>query len=201
MIENNILGVVLAGGKSERFGKDKSKVKLGDKTLLEHTLYKIKSKFNKTIIISNDKTLKNFTIVEDCIDGQLGPLVGVLSAMKWIKKNNFSYSWVATFPCDTPFFDVSIIDKFFQASKLNDSLLYFVKSNEKRHNIFGLWSLKLAEILEKDIIENKFRKVEKWADKIGVKIINLSHNSTEPFLNINTKEDFIEAEKILNKND
>ena len=96
---------------------------------------------------------------------------------------------------------MSIIDKFFQASKLNDSLLYFVKSNEKRHNIFGLWSLKLAEILEKDIIENKFRKVEKWADKIGVKIINLSHNSTEPFLNINTKEDFIEAEKILNKND
>ena len=84
MIENNILGVVLAGGKSERFGKDKSKVKLGDKTLLEHTLCKIKSKFNKTIIISNDKTLKNFTIVEDCIDGQLGPLVGVLSAMKWI---------------------------------------------------------------------------------------------------------------------
>ena len=35
MIENNILGVVLAGGKSKRFGQEKSQVKLGDKTLLE----------------------------------------------------------------------------------------------------------------------------------------------------------------------
>ena len=41
MSENNILGVVLAGGKSKRFGEDKSEVKLGGKTLLEHTLDKI----------------------------------------------------------------------------------------------------------------------------------------------------------------
>ena len=34
MNENNILGVVLAGGKSKRFGQNKSEVKLGNKTLL-----------------------------------------------------------------------------------------------------------------------------------------------------------------------
>ena len=197
MNENNILGVILAGGKSKRFGQDKSEVKLGDKTLLEHTLHKIKSKFSKIIIVSNRKVLKNYTIIEDCIDGQLGPLVGVLSAMKYIQKNNFSYNWVATFPCDTPFFDIYIIEEFFKVSKLNDSLLYFVKSKEKRHNIFGLWSLKLIEILEKDIIQNNYRKVEKWANKAGVKIINVSYDGTDPFFNINTQEDLIEAEKIL----
>ena len=197
MNENNILGVILAGGKSKRFGQDKSEVKLGDKTLLEHTLHKIKSKFRKIIIVSNRKVLKNYTIIEDCIDGQLGPLVGVLSAMKYIKKNNFSYNWVATFPCDTPFFDIYIIEEFFKVSKLNDSLLYFVKSKEKRHNIFGLWSLKLIETLEKDIIQNNYRKVEKWANKVGVKIIHASYDGTDPFFNINTQEDLIEAEKIL----
>ena len=50
MSENNILGVVLAGGKSKRFGEDKSTIKLNDKTLIEHTLDKIKSKLNKIII-------------------------------------------------------------------------------------------------------------------------------------------------------
>ena len=168
MTENNILGVVLAGGKSKRFGEDKSEVKLGSKTLLEHTLNKIKSKFNTIIIVSNNKIVKDYITIKDCIDGQLGPLVGVLSAMKWIKKNNYSYNWIITFPCDTPFFNISIIDKFIDASRLNDSLLYFVKSKEKRHNIFGLWSLKLIEILEKDIIKNNYRKVEKWANKVGV---------------------------------
>ena len=197
MNENNILGVILAGGKSKRFGQEKSQVKLGDKTLLEHSLSKLKSKFNKILIVTNSNTIKDYITINDCIDGQLGPLVGVLSAMKWIKKNKFSYNWIATFPCDTPFFNTSIIEEFFKASKLNDNLLYFVKSKEKRHNIFGLWSLKLIEILEKDIIKNNYRKVEKWANKIGVKTINVSYDNIDPFFNINTKEDLVEAEKIL----
>ena len=197
MNENNILGVILAGGKSKRFGQEKSQVKLGDKTLLEHSLSKLKSKFNKILIVTNSNTIKDYITINDCIDGQLGPLVGVLSAMKWIKKNKFSYNWIATFPCDTPFFNTSIIEEFYKASKLNDNLLYFVKSKEKRHNIFGLWSLKLIEILEKDIIENNYRKVEKWANKIGVKTIDVSYDDIDPFFNINTKEDLIEAEKIL----
>ena len=199
MSENNILGVVLAGGKSKRFGKDKSRIKLGGKTLLEHTLDKIKSKFKTIIIVSNNKIIKDYITIKDCIEGQLGPLVGVLSAMKWIKKNNYSYKWIATFPCDTPFFNIALIDKFIEATKLNDSLLYFIKSEEKRHNIFGLWSLKLVETLEQDILENKHRKVEKWANKIGVKTINISYDNIDPFININTQEDHAEAEKILIK--
>ena len=203
MIKDNILGVVLAGGKSERFGRDKSEVILGDKTLLEHTLDKIKGNFNKIIIISNNNNIKNYTVIKDCIEGQLGPLVGVLSAMKWANINNPSYGWVATFPCDTPFFDISIIDDFVNASKKKDSLLYFAQSKGKRHNIFGLWSLKLMKTLEKDIIENKYRKVEEWANKIGVKTINDSHDKFDTFFNINTKEELSEAKKILKnyKND
>ena len=62
-----------------------------------------------------------------------------------------------------------------------------------------MWSLKLLEVLEKDIVENKYRKVEKWANKIGVKTINISYKEIDPFFNINTKEDIVEAEKILIK--
>ena len=82
-------------------------------------------------------------------------------------------------------------------------MLYFIKSNEKRHNIFGLWSIKLLDRLEKDLVNNNFRKVEDWANKVGVKIINITFNKFDPFLNINTKKDLFEAEKILKeyKND
>jgi len=201
MNENNVLGVVLAGGKSQRFGQDKVEVNLGNKTLIEHTLDKIKFKFEDVIIVSKKTNFKNYKIINDCIEGQLGPLVGVLSAMKWIKKNNKPYEWVATFPCDTPFFNTKIIDEFIKFSKTKDGLLYFVKSNKIRHNIFGLWSLKLIEILEKDIIKNNYRKVEKWADKIGVRIINIEDNKKDFFLNINTKDDLIVAERILKQND
>ena len=55
MIENNILGVVLAGGKSKRFGDDKTTAKLGNKSLLDHTIEKIEKKFDEILIISNNE--------------------------------------------------------------------------------------------------------------------------------------------------
>ena len=39
MDHNNILGTVLAGGKSQRFGEDKSQVKLAGKLLIDPVSY------------------------------------------------------------------------------------------------------------------------------------------------------------------
>ena len=198
---NNILAVILAGGKSKRFGEDKNQAKLGTKSLLEHAIERVREKFQKILIISNKnpkiKKMDYIEIIPDCIEGNLGPLVGVLSAMKWVKEKKSNYKWVATFPSDTPFFDNSIVEKYLEEIKNNQSPLYFIKSNEKRHNIFGLWSVELMDILEEDIVKKNFRKVEEWSNKIGVKTINIKFKEFDPFLNINTKEDLIKAEKIL----
>ena len=203
MKDNNILAVVLAGGKSKRFGEDKNQIKLGDKTLLEHVLSKINNKFEEILIVSSHnleiKKSENITIIPDCFD-DFGPLAGVLSSMKWIKENQKQYKWVATFPSDTPFFEISIIEEYKKRININDSSLYFIKSNNKRHNIFGLWSIDLLDVLEDDLKNNNFRKVEDWADKIGVKTIDIEVNEFDPFFNINTKEDFEKAKEILNKN-
>ena len=203
MEDNNILAVVLAGGKSKRFGEDKNQIKLGDKTLLEHVLSKINNKFEEILIVSSHnleiKKSENITIIPDCFD-DFGPLAGVLSSMKWVKENQKQYNWVATFPSDTPFFDISIIEEYKKRININDSSLYFIKSNNKRHNIFGLWSIDLLDVLEDDLKNNNFRKVEDWADKIGVKTIDIEVNEFDPFFNINTKEDFEKAKEILKKN-
>mgnify|MGYP001486579579 FL=1 len=202
MIENNILGIILAGGKSSRFGEDKSTAKLGNKTLLDHTVSKIENEFNEILVISNNKdfNFKNNKIylVEDCIEGQLGPLAGILTAMKWITKNKKNYKWIASFPCDTPFFDIKLISELKIKVKETSKKLIFLNSNKKRHNIFGLWSLDLIEILEKDI-KNSFRKVELWADKVGYENININEEKFDRFLNINTKNDLEKAKENLDK--
>jgi molybdopterin-guanine dinucleotide biosynthesis protein A len=202
MIENNILGIILAGGKSSRFGEDKSIAKLGDKTLLDHTINNIEKEFNEILVISNNKefNFKNnkIHVVEDCIEGQLGPLVGILTAMKWVIINKKNYKWIASFPCDTPFFDIKLISELKIKVKETSKKLIFLNSNKKRHNIFGLWSMDLIEILEKDI-KNSFRKVELWADKIGYENININEEKFDRFLNINTKNDLEEAKENLDK--
>ena len=202
MIENNILGIILAGGKSSRFGEDKSTAKLGNKTLLDHTVNKIENEFNEILVISNNKefNFKNnkIHVVEDCIEGQLGPLVGILTAMKWVKKNNKNYKWIASFPCDTPFFDMKFVSELKIKIKETSKKLIFLNSDKKRHNILGLWSIDLIETLEEDI-KNGLRKVEIWADKIGYENININTKEFDMFLNINTKEDLKKAKENIDK--
>ena len=202
MDHNNILGTVLAGGKSQRFGEDKSQVKLAGKLLIDHMLTEIIDEFKELLIVSNNKisfhNSEKISIIEDFEKG-LGPLGGVLSAMKWIKENQKDYKWIAPFPVDTPFFKRQILKDFIQNINFNESDLFFIKSNNTRHNIFGLWSINLLDKLEEDL-NNGERKVELWANNTGVKIINMEFSNNDPFFNINTKEDLKKAEEIL-KND
>ena len=202
MHHNNILGTVLAGGKSQRFGEDKSQVTLANKLLIDYVLSEIIDQFKEVLIVSNNsinfQSSEKITTIEDYKKG-LGPLCGVLSAMKWINTNKKDYQWIATFPVDTPFFKRQILKDFIQNINFNESDLFFIKSNNTRHNIFGLWSIKLLDRLEKDLNDGE-RKVELWANNVGVKIINMEFPNNDPFFNINTKEDLEKAEEIL-KND
>tara|TARA_B110000014_G_scaffold247422_1_gene220933 strand:- start:184 stop:801 length:618 start_codon:yes stop_codon:yes gene_type:complete len=201
MSEHNILGAILAGGKSKRMGKDKLFLELNNKMLIEHTINKVEKYLKDIIIITNQKneyfSKKNLTTIEDCIEGQLGPLVGILTAMKWAKENLKECSWIATFPCDTPFFPETIIKKFIEKSKKKDSLLLCASSHGRKHNIFGLWSLDLYEKLKDDLINNKIRKVQDWTEKHKITNVEFDFKEYDPFFNINTLDDLETAKKIV----
>jgi len=193
MNEHNILGAILAGGKSKRMGEDKLFLNLNNKTLIEHTVNKVKKYLKEIIIITNkenDFFIKNNLItVKDCIVGQLGPLVGILTAMKWAKEKSSKHSWIASFPCDTPFFPEIVISKFIEESKKNESLMLCASSHGRKHNIFGLWSLDLYDKLYDDLVNNKVRKAQDWTKANNIKNLEFEFKDYDPFFNINTAED------------
>ena len=72
MDHNNILAVVLAGGKSKRFGEDKSQAKLGEKILIDYILSELileyaknRSKFKHKVKMGY-KSLKRFDLDLNC---------------------------------------------------------------------------------------------------------------------------------------
>ena len=203
MSEHNILGAILAGGQSKRMGKDKIFLELNNKKLIEHTIDKVKKYLKEVIIITNQDneffSKNNLTTVKDCVGGQLGPLVGILTAMKWAKENLNKCSWIATFPCDTPFFPESIIKSFIEESEKKESLILCASSHGRKHNIFGLWSLDLYDKLKDDLINKKVRKVQDWTEKNKIKNLEFKFKDYDPFFNINTEEDLAVAKKISMK--
>ena len=138
------------------------------------------------------------SIISD-IKKDLGPLGGVFSAMKWARDNKKNYKWISTFPIDTPFFKKEHLIKFYKEINFGKCDLFFMKSKNTRHNIFGLWSLELYEKLEFALNKGD-RKVELWANEIGVKTIDFENeNNNDPFFNINTPDDLEEAKYRLKK--
>ena len=203
MSEHNILAAILAGGKSKRMGKDKLFLEINNKKLIEHTIDKVKKYLKEVIIITNQDneyfSKNNLITVKDCIEGQLGPLVGILTAMKWAKENLTKCSWIATFPCDTPFFPESIIRSFIKESEKKESLILCASSHGRKHNIFGLWSLDLYDKLKDDLMNKKVRKVQDWTEKNKIKNLEFEFKDYDPFFNINTKEDLEFAKKLSKK--
>jgi len=199
--KNNILGVILAGGLSKRMGKiNKSLAKINDKTLLEISYNLVRKQLNHVIINSNINLKKkiniNFEVIPDKIPGYLGPLSGILSAMHWAKNNLPDCKWIASFPVDSVFFPNNFVE--IMVDKINNKTqIVCAKSNGRVHPVFALWSIELIYDLEKALVEDGLRKIDKWTKDYNLEIITFKKSSIDPFFNINTKEDLDLAKNYL----
>lgn len=98
--------IILAGGPSKRFGKDKGLVKLKGKALVTYLLEKVAKIVDEKVIVVGSNAQKNtfsplFEHVADVIvdkyDGH-SPLIGALTGFETVQSD---YSLLL--PCDTPF--------------------------------------------------------------------------------------------------
>ena len=197
---NLIGGLVLAGGKSRRMNfNDKSFKKIGDSSLIEIVIERLKPQVN--IIAINSNTLDNnrkfndLVVLNDSISGYLGPLVGVLTGLEWLKSRKENFTWLITIPVDSPFFPDDIVNSF--VKNLGDEKIIVAKSKEQIHPVIALWSLDLIEPLRK-AITNDTRKIDEFTKKIKMKVVNFPIIDYDPFFNINNENDLLIAKKIFN---
>ena len=80
---NEICGIVLAGGRSSRLGRDKARVMIDGRTLLERTLDLVKEFCPTTFCVGRDiraQGIKDSWMMDD-IPG-MGPMGGIITALK-----------------------------------------------------------------------------------------------------------------------
>ncbi len=98
--------IILAGGKSRRMGSNKSFLKYGDITFLEHQIAKLGKIFDEIIISANDASVYaslNLPIVPDVMP-EKGPLGGICAGLVRAKS---LHSFVVA--CDMPFIHERVI--------------------------------------------------------------------------------------------
>jgi molybdopterin-guanine dinucleotide biosynthesis protein A len=198
----DILGVLLAGGKSRRMGGgDKCLLQLGGKTILQHAIDRARPQVSNLLLNVNGDTHRfnqyNLDIVSDDIGNYAGPLAGVLTGMSWVIEHHPKCNWIITFPTDTPFFPMDLALKLHEAVADDKAELACAASGDRHHPVFGIWPVNLFLALKTAMIDDGVRKIDDWTSNYNLKVVEFEFTELDPFFNINRPEDLQYAETLV----
>jgi molybdenum cofactor guanylyltransferase len=179
-------GVVLIGGKSERYGSDKVLSQFKGKQLIEHVVETIQPLFDEIILIGHKrKGLENFRVVEDIRPG-CGPLGGIYTALM---STDAEYCFVCA--TDMPNLNAGLISYMISRAEGHDIVMpMWSKGREPLHAIYRRSVIPYAASL----LDQKILRIFTLIDQVDTLFIPEETISMygDPFVlfsNINTQHD------------
>lgn len=115
--------IIIAGGASKRMGSDKRTVKLGDRSLAQHTL-DLAMQLSDDIVVSCNKQIpefKEYFVVPDRTPGR-GPVEGLVSALSHIQYPN-----TITLSIDMPFVTAGLVKRLLDQHQPREVTFFTIK--------------------------------------------------------------------------
>lgn len=170
MVDNrNIAGVILAGGRSSRMGRNKALLEFNGRPLVDHMIELLQEIGLVDIFVSG--TLDGYNCVPDST-----PYDGPAAAIRDTLCQLHAWQGVLFIPVDMPFLTPEI-------------LRYLLARGEGAH--YEGWPLPLYWPVEKT--PGAGSSVRQVAEEAGLAVLPLSPSFSRHFLNLNTPEEWREA--------
>jgi molybdopterin-guanine dinucleotide biosynthesis protein A len=160
-----LLGAVLAGGESRRFGSDKALALLDGKPLIEHAMAALAAQTEAVVVIGRAGG------IADRPAPGLGPLGGINAAIHHAAANGFDA--VLTCGCDVPALPAGLAELLADGGYIAEM------------PVIGCWPAALADHLDRWIAESPDHSVRGWANAAGLRRVTLG----APVANLNTPAD------------
>lgn len=177
--------VILSGGKSSRFGRDKGLYHLNQKYMVEYAIDLALEFTSELIISANQEDYEQFgyPVIRDTYP-DLGPMGGLYSA---INASKLDINLIL--PCDSPFISKELIQKLIIAYN-NEEVMIFKTSDGKRHPLIGFYHKNILKNLLEHI-ENKKLKLIDFISTTQHKIIEIEEQNplNKCFQNFNYEKD------------
>ncbi|SCW35658.1 molybdopterin-guanine dinucleotide biosynthesis protein A [Sphingobium faniae] len=155
-----ILGVVLAGGSSSRFGTDKAKALYRGRTLLDWSVGSLEGLVDNIVISGRPHPVHRS--VEDRPHDGLGPLGGIAGAMATAAERGFAH--VLSLPCDTPEVPRALLVELCTQTRA---------AYAATCPVIGLWPSALAGELDEHLRRTDDRSIQGWSRRIGAQPIGI----------------------------
>ena len=164
-----LLGAVLAGGQSRRFGSDKAQARLGGTTLLDHAVAALNPQCDRSVIVGRENG--PVAAIPDRPQPGLGPLGGIAGALAYAASEGFDA--VLTVPVDCVRLPANLRD-----------LLAPPPASLAAQPVIGLWPVQALPLPDALLSEEDDRSVRSFARRIGARAVesdvdlpNINHPS------------------------
>ena len=171
-----ILGAVLAGGQSSRFGSDKALAELGGRSLLSRAVETLEGMADKVVVVGRTKAPA--LCIPDWPAPGGGPLGGIAGAMNYALEHG--YDAVLTCGVDSVDLPADLVDRLSPAPRYLEA-----------QPVVGLWQADFAGALEEIMFGKGKKSMRAFAERIRAKPVKLHSNPA----NINTPADLAAAER------
>ena len=189
--KNNITGIILAGGKSSRMGKDKGFLELNGKTFMSHIIEALKPVVKEIIVVSNasDYDVFNLIRVEDMIE-DAGPLAGLYTGLFHSEtENNIVLS------CDVPLISTGVLKKLIDGfTSVADAIQ--IESQGKTMPLIAMYKKHCWKHFLKQLEQGE-RRMRVVVEGLQTKTLKLDTDSEQYVRNINTLSELKELRHEL----
>jgi molybdopterin-guanine dinucleotide biosynthesis protein A len=192
----HVTGVILAGGSSTRYGRNKAFLRIGGVPLIERIAKEMKRIFTRVILVTNQKRdfeYLKLPMVEDLIKG-LGPIGGIYTGLCSISEQ--AGFFVA---CDMPLLHKGLIRYMVEAIDNHAAVVPSV--GEWVEPLYALYTRSCLDTI-KDLIDEKRYQVRLFYNRVSVRYVREDEirrfcSPDEAFLNINTPEEFARIQSLV----
>lgn len=171
-----ILGAVLAGGQSSRFGSDKALAVLGGETLLMRSVDLLSGWCEKVVVVGREEAPA--PTLPDRPRPGMGPLGGIAAALYDARDEGYE----AVLTCGVDSLDLP---------ENLPSLLSPAPAYLADQPVVGLWPVSAIAAIEEVLRGDGRHSMRQFAEAIDARAVQTGRASS----NINTPEDLAEAEK------
>jgi molybdenum cofactor guanylyltransferase len=171
-----LLGAILAGGQSRRFGSDKAEALVAGKPLLDHVADALRPQCAELVVAG--RVWPALTTVTDLPESGIGPLGGLAGALDHAQRNGFVA--VLSSGCDVLGLPADLAEQLGQGPAILDDL-----------PIVGLWPADLAPVLIGWLSDSANRSVYRFADHVGARRVAMPASIT----NVNRASDLAKPAK------
>jgi molybdopterin-guanine dinucleotide biosynthesis protein A len=102
----SVLGVILVGGASRRYGQDKAMARLAGIPMVQRVAAQVAGQVSMLAASGTGRPGLDLAVIPDAVPHG-GPLPALLSILTWAREHKFEL--VATFSCDTPFLPSDLV--------------------------------------------------------------------------------------------